>query len=404
MYKQQSYDTPTEEFFQPSEGKFSIDYVKILLDSISNYKCVPEKTIKNWLTKSKKSAQRNRVCIYINECLNTFIEEIRNQGSISQEDVITIDDKKIPEKIVVISSEHGIEILVTNLGSSTGQNTFFGEMVRNKEKYDNLIIKTKVDSEFTTRFRVFTAKKDNYSIHITIKNNKDSIDAIYRFRDKNDQTVFDSRSEEKINIKLAMKWLELKGFKNGENMDAVCKVYKEEADQTKKDLTEARTQLTKAQKELEATTKYFLHQTKVINKEKNELEVTLVGVREQLESADEKTEEVDGALDLIYKIIDKGNKIIIKNEEKEQKENQNIEQTLKQQMNDAVVKKIEDQFRQDQQNQAQAMLAIQKQQKQKLSKRIAERAKKKNKQPDEPSDKQKQIADLQAQIEELKQR
>ena len=161
---------------------------------------------------------------------------------------------------------------------------------------------------------------------------------IYEFRDKNNETVFDT---DKPSLHLAMKWLELKGYKKGENMDEVCTVYKEEADQAKKDLTAARTQLTEAenkarkeleaaqktakeqldnaQKELEATKQYLLLKTKHINKEKNELEVTLVGVRDQLKLAGEKTEEVTEALNLINKIIDKGNKIIIKNEENKKK-------------------------------------------------------------------------------------
>lgn len=455
MYKQQSYDTPTEEFFQPSEGWFTSDpeFVKITMDHLLNKKLVPKETLdmwEEWSENQKKTSKKKHnymICKTLTDALHKLLNNIRKSMDNPFTDFSTqiVDNQAV--KIFFSSDDEDkkdyidivldININPEKYKDKTFEYIIFKDYCQSKcdkthevQKKDFTISfydgNSKTESKQTRSGFLWLNKsiinKEIKQQYIVISFEKKYI---YEFRDKNNETVFDT---DKPSLHLAMKWLELKGFKKGENMDEVCTVYAKKADQAAQDLKEAQKsaqqkleaaektaneqletkqkELDKAQKELEATKQYFLLQTKHINKEKNELEVTLVGVREQLKSADEKTEEVTEALNLINKIIDKGNKIIIKNEENKKKENQNIEQKLIALMPAAVVKEIEKQRREGDKYLAEKLLAEQSKSKIALERRKAERAKKNknaNKQPDEPSEKtkeqlEKELAALQKQL------
>lgn len=453
MYKQQSYDTPTEEFFQPSEGWFTSDpeFVKITMDHLLNKKLVPKETLEKWdeWSKNQKKTSKKKNNYTICKALTDALDELLNNIRIMDKPFTNFSTKIVDNQAVKIDFNKkdyidiflDININPEKYKDKTFEYIIFKDYLQTGNQYVFDI--SFQDGESTKQSKetkpIFGTKS---FIHKEIKKQRILISFekiyIYQFRDTNNETVFDT---DKPSLHLAMKWLELKG----KNMDEVCTVYKTKADEAQeelntikselyieendeeneqpkpiekikepiekiKDLKRAQTQLNTKQTELEATKQYFLLQTKHINKEKNELEVTLVGVREQLKSADEKTEEVTEALNLIKKILDKRNKIITENEENKKKENQNIEQKLIALMPDAVVKEIEKQRREDDKNLAEKLLAEKRKSKIALEKRKAKRANKKknaNKQPDKPSEKTKEeleqeLAALKKQLEKAK--
>ena len=300
MYKQQSYDTPTEEFFQPSEGRIRDDTPfteKFFDEYLREHEFLDKYTIEKY-----NKSDYGKLYYKINAALvHTFQEIAKNKNIFSNAYTNQVEDKK---ELYTYGKKQDVEIVITKgchiqkikPKITNGQvnvcihipyenNDFRKYSLKYIHKYMGLKKYEDVDSKHvkfkdsTREYIIFSY--DNGRSGQKIKRYLCIVIPFLefiKFTDLNTgKKLIDISNVDEIKTKLANDYIKSYGI----TPEQICGCNKEEADQAAKDLTEAKN---KAAEQLEAKQNELDKAQKQLEEAKNKAKEQLEEAKKQLEA------------------------------------------------------------------------------------------------------------------------